>query len=293
MSGDFEAEWAAARAAWPGIDVPLEDFRVYVAAKKGNAKSDSAHGPDIEGAPANGTEKAFPWAPRTHDLYLACACSRRDSAAIAAFERAYFPEIDIAARRFRGRVQVPVDELRQIVRHQLFVPDPGAPPRIALYSGRGDLRSWFRVTVSRLILKLHTRAQPELPFDQNLLVYLLGPEEPTCQDFPKEEYKTEFRRALAESFAGLTPRDRTLLRYAFGEELTVEMIGGLYGVHKSTASRWVTQAHEKLLSAVRAMLVERLGISESEYASVLLGIRDSLELSLERYLKPASPSREG
>jgi RNA polymerase sigma-70 factor, ECF subfamily len=94
---------------------------------------------------------------------------------------------------------------------------------------------------------------------------------------------------LAEALTGLTPRDGSLLRYAFGEELTVDMIGRLYGVHKSTASRWVAHAHDELLSSVRAILVERLGISESEYASVLLNIRDSLELSLERYLKDPSP----
>jgi hypothetical protein len=87
---------------------------------------------------------------------------------------------------------VPIDEVRQLVRHQLFVADQDALSRIALYSGRSELRSWFRVTVARLILKLYTRASPKLPFEDTLLVHLLGIEEPERQDFPKEEYKTEF-----------------------------------------------------------------------------------------------------
>jgi RNA polymerase sigma-70 factor, ECF subfamily len=280
---DDEA-WRAARAAWPGVEVAKEELVAFVEQRMDSSKPADAHVPD-------GATHEAP-SVRYSDLYLACACSRGDSAAIVAFERAYFSEVDVAVRRARGVHTPPVDEVRQMVRHKLFVAEPGQPPKVASYSGRGDLRSWFRVTVSRLILNLQTRPSPEIPFEDTLLCRMLGVADPSSLEFPKEMYKAEFRTAFAEAFDALGDRERSLLRYAFGEELTVELIGSLYGVHKTTAARWVVRAHQALLAGVRSILVPRLGIAEDEYESILRVVRDSLELSLERYLKTPAPGAE-
>jgi RNA polymerase sigma-70 factor, ECF subfamily len=258
--------WHAARAVWPGVDVGEDEFAAYVAERMDSAKKAGKHA-----------------ALRTGDLYLACACARGDGAALAAFERAFFEEIPRAMKRTRAALP-PADELAQVVRHKLFVADAGARPKIAEYGGRGDLRSWLRVLLSRMILNLATRPSPELPFEDELLASLLGGSAADLEG-AKESYRGAFRESFAQAFADLSDRDRSLLRYAFGEDLTVEAIGALYGVHKTTAARWVVRAHEALLGAVRAAVILRLGIGEDEYASVLRMVHSRLDLSLERYLK--------
>jgi RNA polymerase sigma-70 factor (ECF subfamily) len=261
-------DWHAARAAWPDVDVGEAEFQAYVTERMDSAK-------------AVGTHAAL----RTNDLYLACACARGDGAALATFERAFFEEIPRAMKRARASQLPARDELAQVVRHKLFVAEAGARPKIAEYGGRGDLRGWFRVLLSRMILNYATRPSPELPFEEDLIVGLLGASNPPDLGVSDESYRRAFRDAFPSAFADLSDRDRSLLRYAFGEGLTVEAIGALYGVHKTTAGRWVVRAHNALLDGVRAAVMTRLGIGEDEYASVLRRIHSRLELSLERYLK--------
>jgi RNA polymerase sigma-70 factor (ECF subfamily) len=264
----FDSRWQAARAAWPGVDVAEEEFSAYVAERMDSAKAAGKHA-----------------ALCTEDLYLACACARGDRAALSAFERAFFEEIPRAMKRTRASALPASDELAQVVRHKLFVADLGARPKIAEYGGRGNLRSWFRVVLSRMILNLATRPSPEVPLEQDILVSLLGGADISDVDVEKESYRSAFRDEFAPAFAALADRDKSLLRYAFGEGLTVESIGALYGVHKTTAARWVLRSHEALLAAVRARVMTRLGIGEEEYASVLRMVQSRLEISIERYLK--------
>jgi RNA polymerase sigma-70 factor (ECF subfamily) len=259
MADELREAWLAARAAWPDVDVGAEEFAAFVRERT--------------------------QATRTNDLYLTCACARGDGAALAAFERAYFREIDHAIRRHGGRAVPPVDEVRQLVRHKLFVAEPGRRPKIADYSGRGDLRSWFRVAVSRVILNLSTRPGPEVPFEADLLEGLLGGSATPELEHARLAYRAEFRAAFDEAFGGLDDRDRALLRYAFCENLTVEAIGALHGVHKTTAARWVVRAHQTLLDSVRTSLMQRLQLGETELASVLRAFGSRLDLSLERYLR--------
>lgn len=268
MGEDGAASWHSARAAWPGVDVSQEQFAAYVAERRDSAKTGPGH-----------------VTLRESDLYLACACARGDTAAIRAFEQAFFGEIRRCLKRIGGSTPPALDEVEQLVRHKLFVAEAGGRPRIAEYGGRGDLRSWFRVTVSRLVLNLATRKSPEVPVENDLLTCMLGGQKPDFE-LAKEAYKEDFRVAFRETFDSLSDRDRSLLRYAFGEELTVDAIGALYGVHKTTAARWVVRAHEALLDGVQKALMARLGISADEYASVLRAVHSRLELSLERYLGP-------
>src|ERR1700722_16416899 len=153
MSERSPEGWLEARAAWPGVNVGEAEFTAYVEERRDSSKVGGEHA-----------------AVRSGDLYLACACARGDAAALLAFERAFFGDIERSLKRRGGAGLPPRDEVEQLVRHRLFVADDGARPRIAEYSGRGDLRSWFRVTVSRMVLNLAMRPGPEIPFENDLLV---------------------------------------------------------------------------------------------------------------------------
>src|SRR5579859_4121573 len=73
----------AVRAAWPGLAVEDELFTAFVAERA--ASADAA------------LVAALPLA----DLYLACACARKDPGAIEAFEARYANELRAAHARMR------------------------------------------------------------------------------------------------------------------------------------------------------------------------------------------------
>jgi RNA polymerase sigma-70 factor (ECF subfamily) len=275
---DGRRSWEAGRAAWPGVEVTEADFTSHLDRQNHSLKDGEVHA-------AGGARL------RVEDLYLACACARGDEAAIHAFERAFFDEIDGALARKGGAGVPPREEVRQLVRHKLFVAAPGARPKIAEYSGAGSLRGWFRVTVTRMILNLGMRAAPEIPVEDDALVHLLGGASDPELEYAKRQYEADFRAAFGEVMGTLTPRERTLLRYAFVEGLTVDAIGGLLRVHRATAARHVAAAHRAFAERFRARFGARLGLGEGELADVLELIHSRLHLSLERYLASTSTSR--
>src|SRR5438105_15650331 len=87
MAGDapytrhVRAAFAAAAAAWPDLAITEGDFAAYLVARAG------------------GEDEAAIERAHAADLFLACACSRGDEAAMRALEREHFGEIDRALRK--------------------------------------------------------------------------------------------------------------------------------------------------------------------------------------------------
>src|SRR5690242_9707340 len=98
-----------ARAAWPDVDVPAEVFRAHLSAR--------------------------PDAIEIGDLYLACACARGDTAALAALERDHFAWL-LGMLRKAGADDDSAAEVLQRLRQELLAPRPGREPGIAAFAGR-------------------------------------------------------------------------------------------------------------------------------------------------------------
>ena len=256
--------WRAAREQWPEIDVPEDDFASYVLER-------------VEDSHAS---------PSWSDLYLACACARRDPQALRAFDAVLFPQIEPALARVARSVSS--DEVRQILRDKLFVAEPGKRPKIADYSGRGALRTWLRITATRVALDLARGRGREVPVEDDALERIVGAGEDPELDYFKQRYAAEFRAAFAAAFAALGARERALLRHAFGRGLGIDAIGTIYGVHRATAARWVVAAHEDLVKGLRRTMIERLALGPEEYASILRLIESRIEVSFERLLGEGS-----
>src|SRR5262245_38057628 len=125
---------ARGAARWPGVSVESEHFAAFVTARWADV--------------TDPTELAQ---IRCDLLYLTCACAAGDPVALAAFERAYGPVIAGALARMASAVSDP-DEITQRVRERLFVGDAETPPRIAEYTGRGELGGWVRAVAVRTAL---------------------------------------------------------------------------------------------------------------------------------------------
>ncbi len=212
------------------------------------------------------------------DLRLASAAARGDAAALREVD-ALIAAADPAVRRIDGAAAF-VDEVRQAVRVRLLV---GAPPRIAAYAGRGPLRAWIRIAATRIALDRKRGGARAVSADE-VLGELVGREPDAELRHLKTQYRVEFRDALTAALAALEARPRALLRLHYVDGVRLAAIGRLYGVHESTASRWLQQAADAVADDARRRLTARLSLSADTLDSVARMVRSQLDLSIARLL---------
>jgi RNA polymerase sigma-70 factor (ECF subfamily) len=272
---------ADGRAAWPDIHVEPRALMAFVA-----VHLDASDGSAVEAVAAlDGL--------RGGDLTLACACAAGDPAALAAFDRHYMKEVDIALARMR--VGPPRShDVKQLVRQRLFVGPPVAggghgpghgPGKITEYAGRGDLRRWVRAVAVRTCLNDLRKGKHEvLAADDQLIAQQAMPGDDPELAYMKRTYAGAFKDAFGEALAGLGAREQTLLRYHHVDSLNIDEIGAIYRVHRVTAFRWLEKARAQLVEGTLTRLRARLRLSAGELDSVLRLIRSQVHLSLVRHL---------
>lgn len=214
------------------------------------------------------------------DLWLAFGCARGDAEAVRAFEREHVRSIDLYLARLRLDPDL-LEEAKQLVRDKLLV---GARPRIADYSGRGELRSWLHATSTRTALNLLRGRRRELrAADEQLLDLPSLNADPETQAL-RNRYVNDFKAAFLEALASLTPRQRVLLKRHFVDGLNTDGLGALYRVHRVTALRWLTQTRERLAARTQKALWRRLGLDRNEFESVVRLVRSQLDFSIRSFL---------
>ena len=267
LAAILAAELAAAQAAWPTVTVTPERFVRHLA----------------ERLPLEQPAALALSGMRTADLYLACACAAGDPEALRAFDAAYRRDVQAALAGLRlGAAEV--DDLAQVLRARFFVGEGGAAPKIADYAGRGQLRGWVRAAATRTGLSHLDARRPEIPLDEDLFDHVGSTGDPEL-DHLKRRYRAEFRRAFEDALAGLTPREQMLLAQSFVDELSIDQIGVIHGVHRATAARWVVKAREALLSATKGNLRRLLDVDRFQVDSIMRFIASQLEASLGHLLK--------
>lgn len=252
---------AAARAMWPGVELDPPIYAAFVSERLG------------DGASAPGSRE------RALELYLTCACARGDAAAIALFERTYFPEVDAAARRARADAAVAGDA-RQDLARSLFT---GEKPGVATFRGRGDLRGWMRVTAMHQVLKLIKQRRREvLVDDERFLDAMCPPEDPELGHL-----RAQFRGPLVDAFhravASLGEEHRALLRLQL-DGITIDQLAAQRGIHRATAARWLAEARRAVRDATRRELAALLGAGNAEAESIIRLASSRLDVSLDRLL---------
>jgi len=266
VTGAVRDAWIqAGRDAWPAIAVEPDGFVAYV----------------IERAPAGASDDELR-AVHAADLWLAAACVCGDAAACAAFDARYLAPLDpvLAAT---GLAPHQIDDVKQELRKKLLVGD-GDRPRLADFSGRADLRTWVRTAAVRAGIDL-VRARRDLPADDEELAAL-----PAIADDPellhlKDRYRGELRDAVTTAIGALAPRERLLLKYHYLDDLGVDPIAAMYGVHRATAARWIVAAREALADRAQRLLIAKLGVTRSELRSIARLVESQLDVSMRRLLQ--------
>ncbi|TQF16478.1 sigma-70 family RNA polymerase sigma factor [Myxococcus llanfairpwllgwyngyllgogerychwyrndrobwllllantysiliogogogochensis] len=269
----LESWVSTGRHAWPDVVLPEEDFLRHVAQRL------------VPGQEPADTLAAVP----VSDLYLACACARGLPAAHAALERHFFPKVASAISRVRGG-GVDAKEVLQQLRQRLLVPaQDGAEPRIAEYQGGGPLAAWLRAAAVRMALNLQRaegrRARAEEDGDGTMFERVGEAGRDIELDYLRRRHQQDFRDALSGALATLSARERTVLRLHVVDGVSLESIGVMYRAHKSTVSRWMSQARQTVLVGVRERLAERLQLSSGELHSLMHAVRSQLDMSLSGLLR--------
>ena len=257
----------AARAAWPGIDVPEDAFAALLAAQAAG--------------PAARPLASLP-AP---ELWLALACARGDTKALRELEARTFP----GARAVLGRMGLSADEIAevlQILRERLLVTSPGQAPGILAVAAHGDLPGVIRVAAARTALNLRRKDHRLDVGDDRLLRELCPDDNPELAAL-KAQHRGAFKAALEDALAGLTAQERNVLRMHLLHALSIDAIGGAYQVHRATAARWLTAIREKLDRETRRLLRERQGLTDPEVDSLVRLVESRIEVSFRRVLGSA------
>lgn len=257
--------WKRALGDWPGVSGRRADFLERMRAQ-------------LQGTPPE--ERA---GLHLGDLYVATLAADGDATAARWIVDALATDVRTAAARATDAdvAQAACDAVWE----KLLVAAPDRPPRIASYTGRGPLRSWVLVVLARNVIDIARRApSPEVPLEDRLPAQTNDPE----IEFLKEHYAEAFRDALADAVKGLSDRDRAMLGQAVIDGLDTAQIGAVYGVHRTTAGRWLGEARERLLKATRRGLMQGLSVEVAEVDSILRLIGSRLHVTFAPLLRNAN-----
>ncbi len=259
----------AATRRWPRLQVDAGELLVFLAARR----------------PAGAAEPHWLTELKGEDLVLACACLRGHKAALAALDRMVrrIAEEVIARHVTSGLERT---ELAHEVMRRLLVAD-GGPPRLEQYGGRGSLEGFIRVMALRLALNAARGHRRHETLDSTVAAAaaLDGlAAAPAELEHLRRLYRPAFETALREALAALPARERNLLRLHYLERLPCEHLAAMYGVHETTAWRWITRTTAALREDISRRVAVGTGASASTVESLLRLVDTHVEGSLREAL---------
>jgi len=206
------------------------------------------------------------------DVALALGCLEQDRGAL---------------RRFDAEVLGPVvrqvgkgdDELAQRLREKLLV---GARPRLLEFAGRAPLKRWLALVAKRELADLK-RAPSNREVGGEVgaqALWDLVTSDPELSAV-KANARAALERALTDTLAAMSEKDRDLLRAHHLEGVPHGELGKRLGAPRSTVAHWLEQARQRWLAAVKVQLHERLGLDGSSLDSLLGLVGSRLDLSLQ------------
>ncbi|QDF07433.1 MULTISPECIES: transcriptional regulator [Myxococcus] len=217
------------------------------------------------------------------DVALALSCAQGLPAARALLEQEVLLKLRVPLSRIHPS-PVFTDEVLQALRANLLMPRAEAPSRLLGYAGAGPLLHWVSISATRLALRMRKALGEESHVEAEVLAAHPAPGGLEL-GFVREEARGHVRAAFVRAVASLDDEDRELLRLHFVERLSLERMGALFDLHKSTLSRRLTAVQSLLEKRTRRALAERLSLPEPEVDSVMRAIHGRLDLSLSGLLE--------
>lgn len=210
------------------------------------------------------------------DVRFAFDCAHGEPTALRQLKEEYLP-LALASAAHLMRSAANREETSQRVLEKLIVSSPGKPCRLLQYTGKGALGAWLRMVAIRTATDVldSTRAGREAEGIFSSFVTARDPE----LELIHTRDRPAFDEALRRATEGLESKDRLVLRLYTVDNLTLDEIGRMHDVNRSTVWRWLAQARHRLLEAFRAELSRTLGLTSAEVESLLRVVQSRLDLS--------------
>lgn len=233
-----------------------------------------------QSAPPRTTIEQFLDALHADDLCLVVACEQGNEEAwgevIAGYRAIVLREALHVTRR-----EDAADELAGSIWAELYGlrSDKGGRPmgKLAYYSGLGPLGGWLRAVVRQVfvnryrqdVLLTQLSEETQLNSRKPSVNSIEGRLDRVCWDDPerslqKRQINTHMLAALSKAIQTVHPEDRLLLSLYYLDDLSMEEVGKVLGVHQATISRRLTKLHLQLRSRVRVILEHHYGWSTFE-----------------------------
>lgn len=256
------AAFDSARLSWPEVDVPLQCFEKHLESVGCSLLS------RVDLSP----------------LYLCAGCMLSLQPAFRALESVHFPALRSSISRLVQQPSV-IDDVLQDVRLRLLV---GSTPKIATYRGTGPFMGWLRVIAVRSALdyqrseavrrrramKLRNFVQCEVG---GYVAARSAPEDAATLD----EATGICQELLQRVLLGLSPEDRQLLQNYFVHRMSIDDLGKIYGINRSTAARRVARTVDYVRRRLNAALeIEFKGLTRSERTAFVLRLFENASISL-------------
>ncbi|MFN0247668.1 MAG: sigma-70 family RNA polymerase sigma factor [Kofleriaceae bacterium] len=224
--------------------------------------------------------------PFAVELALAVACLAGDSAAIRAFNDEMFSRVDRVLARL-GLSAADADDVKQEVRTKLLVSNDAGDAKLALYRGTGPLAHWVASVAGREALGSMRKKKPTDAIDDDdfLADAADDPELVTL----KAQHGAAFKEAFQAAVRELGSRERGILRALVVDDRSVNEVAAVYGIHRVTASRWVSELRADLLKRTRNQLRDRFQLDASSVESAMRMLDSNLDVSLYRLLAETKP----
>lgn len=252
---------AKGRATWANIPLAEEDFAAFL----GRCLPEPA--------------AAELTALRGDELWLVCAFGRGVPGASEALEQHYLAREAAALSRL-GASPSMIEDILQEIRRRLVEMQTQDADRSA-YAGRGSLGGWLRVAAVRMLNRRRARRARELLVG-SAPALVAPPEDDPEMALLLKTHKAALTAAFREALASLPLRDRGLLRYHFVEGLSIDALGALYRVHRSTAARWIERACRALSERTCDAFRRGISIDEESFQRVVGLIESQIGIELAR-----------
>ncbi len=259
----LEEMWAAAQRRWPGISV---DPLAWVAALAERM---------APGAPTVSALHAL----ESADLLLVLGCAQGQRAALDGFATVLDSLRPVLLRA--GATDAVVDDLLAQLQERLLVAPEGTSPKVLQFGARARLGSWLRVAAIRDFgAQAKGRRHED---DAELEALLVSTGDPELEEL-RMRFRGEFRAAFGEALRSLSEKDRVILRHHLLDRLSIDRIGQLYDVHRSTAARWLVNIREQIHARTQEEFRVRLGLGPADFESLMAMVLSQLTYSVGRDL---------
>lgn len=255
------------RVAWPGLSVDEASFVAHVG----------------QSLPADVDALVVLSDLHVADLYLARACVNGVRGAAAMVESHCRPAI----ARYLARLDcIPdrVQEITQVILTRALVATAGRPSALETYQGRSALAHFIGIAAQRLALDDRRAAKNERKLLDRLAEEPAMPVRGPEQSLLRERYRASLEAALRAALAGLTGRERVVMKLHLLGGVSTTRIGKMYQVNQATVSRWLTRVRRGIWDEVARRLRDELGLADSEVESLLMAVGSRLDIGLSSAL---------